>query len=423
MRGHGDFENFPAIPATHLKYEPWPRKGLRSFGAGALCPLLGLGAPDGSTGVCWTDVQQDDDLTVAADPSTSAGTPNGSHIDRDFSIGLVLTGGTIGAEEDGSILSVRSRATRAEVELLTREWPGPGEPHVTTEVPLRKLSENLVPSDWLTIASSVRKLADRQVDGVLVLHGTDTMAYTAAALSFLLSDLEIPIVVTGSLLPSGEADSDAALNVRSALVAMQELQSGTYVTFADETGETGVVHLGTRVRKLRASDKAFTSVNRDVVGVVHGNNFLPETHHKADVHHGFNAAIDERVLALRLYPGLNLDAVFNSIVGLARGVVIELYASATGPDTHDQYSLPGFIQRCRDEDILVATTIAQAPPRSGKIYETTVAIDRAGGLFLWDMLPETATVKLMWALAQSDDLDSVKALLLEPIAGEISPPE
>jgi L-asparaginase/Glu-tRNA(Gln) amidotransferase subunit D len=341
---------------------------------------------------------------------------------------LVLTGGTIGAEEDNLVLSVGGDPTGAEAGLLERMWPGPGEPSVTVASPLRKLSESVEPSDWLKIASAVRRLVvEADATGVVILHGTDTMGYTAAALSFLLSDLDRPVVLTGSNLPSGEEGSDADDNVHAALVALKALDAGVYAAFAGGQGLPGQVYLGTRIRKVRASGGAFESVNRDVVGVVEDGHFRAKEPHAARKHDGCVQRIDDRVLALRLYPGLDLDLAFQSVVaGDIRGVVIELYASATGPDTGDRFSLPRFIEKCVSRGVVVATAVPEAPAKTGKTYETTLAVGKAGGIFLGDMTPETATVKLMWALAQSPDEDLVRELMLRPIAGELggarSPP-
>jgi L-asparaginase/archaeal Glu-tRNAGln amidotransferase subunit D len=344
--------------------------------------------------------------------------------DLDCAIGLVLTGGTIGAEEDDSVLSVGDDPTRAEATLLASVWPGPGRPNIAVESPVRQLSENLEPQHWVLMAEAVRKLVDtKHVTSVLILHGTDTMAYTAAALSFLLADVDKPVILTGSLVPSGQPDSDAARNVRTALVASQELGRGVYVAFTGNPQLPGVIHLGTRVRKLRASYDAFESINRDIVGVVDNDAFEGRLLHDAGgARHQYKLAINEDVLALRLYPGLNFDRAFEIIErGGIRGVVIELYASATGPDdTDDRFSLTRFIRRCAERKVLVGTTVVEMPWTNGQTYETTLAIQAAGGVFLHDMLPETATVKMMWSLAQSDDLEAVRDLMLRPIAGEIS---
>ena len=343
------------------------------------------------------------------------------------SVGLVLTGGTIGAEEADSVLSVGEDPTAAEVGLLARVWPGPGEPDISVASPLRQLSENLKPQDWIPIARAVRELVEtKHVTSVLVLHGTDTMAYTAAALSFLLNDLDIPIILTGSNVPLGQHDSDAERNVRSALIAAPALRRGTYVVFAGGPNCPGRVYLGTRVRKLEASSqKAFIPVNRELVGIVEADHFEERQPYDAEVDGPYVSAIDDRVLALRLYPGLDLDMVFQAAVDRGiRGVVIELYASATGPDTEDRFSVTKFIRQCTEaeEKIVVGTTVAVSPKTNGKTYETTVAIHAAGDMFLRDMLPEVATVKMMWALAQSDNPDIVRDLMLRPIAGELHEP-
>ncbi len=341
--------------------------------------------------------------------------------DHNCSIGLVLTGGTIGAQEDNLVLSVGDDPTRAETELLERMWPGPSTLSITVETPLRKLSENLQPRDWLKIAASARKLIEEtDVAGVVILHGTDTMAYTAAALSYLLSDLDRPIVLTGSNLPSGEEGSDAEHNVHTALLALQKLGAGVYVAFAGERDLPGQVFLGTRLRKLKASGMAFKSVNREVVGVVKDGIFDFEAPYQAEPHERFEPELDEHVLALRLYPGLDLELALDAVVHChIRGVVIELYASATGPDTDDRFSLPRFIRGCAEHNIVVATAVSEAPAVKSKMYETTLAINEAGGVFLGDMTPEAATVKLMWALGQSSDVGLVQRLLLRPIAGEL----
>jgi L-asparaginase type I len=344
----------------------------------------------------------------------------------DCSVGLVLTGGTIGAQEDHSVVSMGG-AAHVEADLLASVWPGQSKPDIAVRSPLRQLSENSEPQDWVEIANSVRELVDTEdVTGVVILHGTDTMAYTAAALSFLLSDLDRPVVLTGSNLPTQQAGSDALRNVHDALVALRALGPGVYIAFAGGSARDlpGLVHLGTCARKVQASGHAFSSINRKPVGEVVDEVFKPVEPYNARPHQSFKSEVDDRVLALRLYPGLDLDVVFAAVAQSGiRGVVIELYASATGPDTDDRFSVPRFVRNCIENGVTVVTTITAAPKTNGNVYETTLAIKEAGALFLRDMLPETATVKLMWALAQSADMDAVKRLMLTPIAGEIDASE
>lgn len=349
--------------------------------------------------------------------------------EQEGSIGLVITGGTIGARHD-AILSVAAHSGNTagdsslldspEVNLLTQARKGI---EVQVRCPLRLLSENLKPEDWIPIAEAVRDLVEVDgVSGVMVFHGTDTMGYTAAALSFLLADIDTPIVLTGSNLPPDQEGSDALRNTHDSLVALDALGPGTYIVFAGATDLPGLVHLGTRARKHRASGHAYASINSDPVGTVAGERFSAgDTPPITRSRRSYKCAVDPRVLALRVYPGLNFASAFSAIThGGIRGVVIELYASATGPHTGDEYSLPVFIRRCVEQGVTVATAVSAAPEEPGNVYETTLAIADAGGVFLQDMLPETATVKLMWALAQHEDMRAVQELMLTPIAGEIA---
>jgi L-asparaginase/Glu-tRNA(Gln) amidotransferase subunit D len=338
-------------------------------------------------------------------------------------IGLVLTGGTIGAEQHGSVVSVGSQPTGAEAGLLTSAWPAASEPRVAVAEPLRRLSENLTPGDWPTIAGAARRLVeDDGVDGVLVLHGTDTMAYTAAALSFLLCDVERPIVLTGARIPAGQRGTDAPANVRAALVALLALGPGTYVAFGCGEERPARVHLGTRVRKAPFGGETFASMNREPVATVQGDRLIPVQPYSHRLAQRPIQDVDEHVLALRLYPGLDFDAMHGAVRhGGVRGVVVELYPSATGPDTDDRFSLPAFIRRCAELDVVVATVSPTAAASASSAYETTLAIADAGGLALADMPIEAATVKMMWALAQSRQAKIVRELMLSPVADELAP--
>ncbi len=167
------------------------------------------------------------------------------------------------------------------------------------------------------------------------------------------------------------------------------------------------------------------SINRDLIAVVESDTLVVrDPYTPPPGAHKYIEGIDDRVLALRLYPGLDFEIAFDAVTrGRIRGVVIELYASATGPtgpDTDDRFSVTRFISQCTENDVIVGTTVVEEPMTNGKTYETTVAIRDAGGLFLQDMLPEAATVKMMWALAQSTDVDVVRELMLRPIAGELA---
>ncbi len=338
-------------------------------------------------------------------------------------IGLVVTGGTIGAEYSADeVVRLPVEPNGAEVALLHDAWRGPMGLDLHVRQPLRVLSENMRPGDWVTIAQSVRSVVEEHsVSGVLVLHGTDTATYTTAALSFLLADLEVPIVLTGSNLPPNQRDSDAVKNIGDALIALCNLPPGTYLSFAGEPDLPTWVHLGTQVRKLRASGQAFFSVNRQPVAQVVRGKFVPVQH--SPVLHPIpaKAAVDDKVLAVRIYPGLDLSSLLLAArESGTRGVVVELYASGTAPDDSGVESLSNFVEGCLQAGIAVVTTVSDAPDDEANDYESSVALRASGAFFSWTLLPEVAIVKLMWVLAQTSNLHDVSRLMGLNIAGEMA---
>ena len=344
---------------------------------------------------------------------------------QSLDLGLVITGGTVGSQFSADdilhIPDAQKSASSAELLLLQEAWGSRGALTVRPRQPLRALSENIVPSDWLLIAEAIRDLVKRDhVEAVLVLHGTDTATYTTAALSLLLADLSVPVVLTGSNLPPDQAGSDASTNIQDALIALLNLDAGVYLSFAGEPSLPSYIHLGTCVRKLRASGQAFYSVNREPVARVLDGRYLtiskPNTQRWSSDY--LSNGVDPRVLGARLYPGLDLDTLWVAVErGAIRGVVLELYASATGPDLSGKYSLPKFIERCATAEIPVYGCVAQTADDLN-VYESSVAIAEAGAVVIDDMLPETAIVKLMWALPRAKGPVEIRRIMEASIAGE-----
>lgn len=344
---------------------------------------------------------------------------------RSLDIGLVLTGGTVGSEfSTDKIVRIPTGSgdavLSAEHELISQAWGSRGELVVRPRQPLRILSENILPGDWPLIADAIRDVVENDgVAGVLVLHGTDTATYTTAALSFLLADLDVPIVLTGSNLPPNQVGSDAVKNIGDALVALAHLRKGVYLSFAGEQDLPSFVHAGTCVRKRRASGQAFYSINREPVGQVSNGKYveLSEPHTGSTALGLPRTGIDPKVFAIRLYPGLDLDAVWMAVDGHAHGVVIELYASATGPDVPGPCSLSAFVKRCTTSNIPVFGCVAEAADDMN-LYESSVAIRKAGAVLLDDVLPETAAVKLMWALPDTKTSEEVRHIMELSFVGE-----
>lgn len=350
-----------------------------------------------------------------------------SRVQKVHHFGLVLTGGTIGSRltgDDGRQVVRLADQAPDDGNRLQRGISHSADIEFRVRRPVRLLSENLVPRDWLAMASAVRALVhEERVEGVLLLHGTDTLGYTAAALSFLLADVNVPIVLTGSNLSPDEPTSDAQKNIADALVALRRLGRGVFVVFAGRPTEDGLVHLGTRVRKVRASGPAFQTINGSPVGRIARDRVVSLLEYPGPIPLGSMVSdVDPRVLSIRVYPGLDFNALLKVIdEGDIRGVVVELYASATGPAASRPYSLPAFVATCVERGVRVFTALGAMPEDELRQYESGMATAAAGASFLHDMLPETATVKLMWSLAQAASED-VTTTMLTPIAGELTPP-
>ncbi len=358
-----------------------------------------------------------------------------STVAESFRVGLVLTGGTIGSELSSVDSIVRINSTPVDTNsmltnLVFSAWGGTETLELVVRQPLTFPSENMVPGDWQTISDCVRSLTEHSdLDGILILHGTDTATYTAAALAFSLSDIELPIVITGSNIPPDQSNTDAFVNIHDALIAIRNVGNGVFLSFAGSVDQPSFVHFGTHVRKVRASGQAFFSVNCCPVAKITRegmfwcvNNRLMPTRtscHELLFNNRFTSRFDSRVITIRLYPGLDFTMFESHIMSQkVRGFVIELYPSTTGPNIQGNESLPEFLRLCAKHDIVVVLTLNESPGNKTNMYESTLTIRETGALFIEGLLTETATVKLMWAIAQFDDLNDIRKLIMTPVVGE-----
>ncbi len=346
-----------------------------------------------------------------------------------MAIGLVLTGGTIGSSDDHGVVALRSdgmlvvdvsdRGLGDEAHLVARAWPGPERLELRVRTPLRKLSESMTPVDWVLIANSVRELVEIEgATSVVIFHGTDTACFTAAALSFLLNDVDVPVVITGANLPSSDVNSDALVNTRDALIAARTLPPGVYLSFAGAPELASHVHLGTTVRKIAAAGQPFSSPNRGPIAIVQ-NQILDMTR-KAPVRQHFTSkdGISDAAALVNVYPGVDLKMTADALIESGkRGVVVCMYSGITGPESLGTDSLPTFVRRCTSQDIVVVTAVDYFAELTFAYPSFSAAIS-AGALFAADIIPETAYVKLAWALGQTEDADEARRIFALNVAGE-----
>ncbi len=277
-------------------------------------------------------------------------------------------------------------------------------------------SADMAPSDWLRVARLVESRYE-EFDGFVVLHGTDTLAYTAAALSFLLEGLGKPVVVTGSQLPLGEVRSDARDNLVGALlVASAGAVREVSVCFG------GLLLRGNRVTKVSSTGfAAFDSPNLPPLARL-GVTIEPGPAEPRPPQAGPLRVADlapVSVAALRLFPGIAPELVANVLRPPLAGLVLETYGAGNAPG-RDPRLLAAIAASVERGVVVVNTTQCLRGGVDMDGYATGSALRRAGVVSGADMTPEAALAKLIWLLGQGLEPERVRELAARDLRGELT---
>lgn len=308
---------------------------------------------------------------------------------------IVATGGTIASMEDGRGLA--PALTGAELVGYVPEINDVCDIDIVQ--PMNIDSTNMRPRDWLRIAAVIRERYDC-FDGFVVLHGTDTMAYTAAALSYLIQNNPKPIVLTGSQRPMANPFTDAKLNLyQSLLYAADDYSRDVSVVFG------GQVIAGTRARKQRTmSDNAFISLNFPTVALIRNNRIIRAGRPlRGGDSPRFYDTLNERVFVLKLTPEMD-PSIFDVLAGSYDAVIVETFGIGGIPEYNDASYKRAIFDWTRSGRTLVLTT--QVPEEGLDLGVYEVGRDYAnhpGILHGGDMSTEALVAKTMWALGQTRD--------------------
>jgi L-asparaginase len=273
-------------------------------------------------------------------------------------------------------------------------------------------SSELQPEHWQALARLLHQKLDG-FDGAVVTHGTDTLAYTACALSFMLRGLDKPVVLTGAQRPLKEVRSDARLNLIDAVTSALHGPPEVSVCFDSS------LFRGNRVRKVSVAEyDAFDSPNLARLGVL-GVEARFERGLPARGPRRLAEALDPRVFLLAVHPGLDPQIPL-SILPQVRGLVIEAYGAGNFPvgDACGRSLLPLFAEAKRRGVPVVVVSQAQRNGVDLTLYQAGSAARALGAIGGGDMTPQAAVVKLMLALAQTQSLPALRRLIERPLAGE-----
>ena len=295
--------------------------------------------------------------------------------------------------------------------------------NLETEKLFAVFSENMGPEQYKTLAIAIGKEIEKGVDGIIIGHGTDTLHHTAAALSFMIQNSPIPIVLVGSQRSSDRPSSDAALNLMHAATAAAKSDIAEIMVcmFGPTSDEYGLLHQGTRVRKMHSSYRStFRTIGEVPIATVTRERITPIKQDYNPRRNDRKVTIlpyyEDKVAMLYYYPNMQPDMIYSLIDNGYKGIVI----AGTGLG-HVNKPLYPAIRKCQELGIPIYMTVQTLWGYVHMfVYDTGRDLMNYGIIPGENMLPEVAIVKLSWALGQTDDIEKVKELMLTPIANEIT---
>jgi glutamyl-tRNA(Gln) amidotransferase subunit D len=334
-------------------------------------------------------------------------------------ISIISTGGTVASIIDYKTGAVHPAFTaddllRANPELMEQA-------NINGKAILNILSENMKPEYWIKTALNIVDEVNNGVDGVIVAHGTDTMHYTSAALSFMLNT-PVPIILTGAQRSSDRPSSDAFLNLMASVTAAKsDIAEVLVCMHSNMNDDYTYLHRGTKVRKMHTSRRdTFRSVNTKPLAKIENGNLeiLDETmdySRRSQNEIKIYDTLEEDVALIKSYPGISGNIIDYYVDKGFKGLVLE----GTGLGHCPEELIPS-LQRANDNEIPVVMTSQCLYGRVNmNVYSTGRKLLDSGVFSALDMLPETAYVKLIWTLGQTEDLNEVRNIMQTNLKGEI----
>ncbi len=347
-------------------------------------------------------------------------------------ISIITTGGTVASRIDYNTGGTHPLETAEEI---VASIPEVGKIANLRVIPaFQMFSEDIEPAHWIKLAERIKsEIEEVQPDGIIITHGTDTMHYTSAALSLMLQNLPIPVLIIGSQRSSDRGGSDSKMNfVCAANFIVKGDFSGVAVCMHGTSNDDFChIHQGTKVRKMHSSRRdTFKSVNVIPYAKVNYNGtieFLRTDYVKKDKKRKIDLVtrFENNVALVKTYPGFNYKIIESLVASGIRGILLEGSGYGNFPindvdefTKHHKILLDLFSSISKNVLLIMTTQTINGNPALN-VYSTG-RIEQKAGILPVSMTPETAYVKLGWVLGHTKDIEKAKEMMLKNYAGEIS---
>lgn len=342
-------------------------------------------------------------------------------------ISILGTGGTIASRIDYKTGGVYASFSSSDIINQIPELRDIAE--IKPRQIMQVMSEDITPKDWKIIAKEVANEINSEVDGVIITHGTDTMHYTSAALSFMLKDLKKPVVLVGAQRSSDRGSSDAFVNLicASHFIIKSDFAEVCIVMHENMSDDSCIAIRGCRARKMHTSRRdAFKPINDLPIARIYPNGkieMISKNYKKREDSKPYvvlDDKLEERVALIKFYPGIDARIIDFYIKNEYKGIVIE----ATGLGHVSTIGKDSMLKKIEKAIKLGIPVVITSQCLYGRVHPTIYAnlrkLSRIGCIFAEDMLPEVAYVKLMYALAHAKSINDVREIMLTNISNEIS---
>nr|MDO8081966.1 Glu-tRNA(Gln) amidotransferase subunit GatD [Candidatus Freyarchaeota archaeon] len=334
---------------------------------------------------------------------------------------LIGTGGTVASRLDYRTGAVIPAFTPQELFSAVPELAEIC--NLKTKLLFEIFSEDMRPEYWIKIAETAAEQINSGVDGIIIPHGTDTMHFTSSALSFMLKDLPVPVVLVGSQRSSDRPSSDAAINLISAarVAAFSDIAEVVVCMHGHSSDDYNLIHRGTRVRKMHTSRRdAFRTIGDIPLGLVQNNEIkMIRKDYRKRKKQGeveLDTKLDPKVALVYTYPGMEADIINHLIDSKYHGIVL----AGTGLG-HCPKTLIDSLKGAIEENIPVAMTSQCLYGFVGmNVYERGRDLLKIGVIPCENMLPETAYVKLIYVLGHTKNMEEIYKQMTINLCGEIT---